>query len=87
MADVISVSGYEDGSDVLGFFARVSVDPSVFSEEAIIKTAYWFTDHYYLFIARNASTNMIEVEFRLKEGDESGNLKVACGEFHNSLLE
>lgn len=82
-----SASAFCYGSDDLGVFAQVSVDPAVFSEAAILKTAYWFTDHYYLFLAKNTGTGLLDVEFRLKQGDDKEKLKAACGEFWNALLD
>src|ERR1017187_2084708 len=86
-AEARSASGFFSGTDELGIFARVSVDPNVFSEVAILKTAYWFTDQHYLFLAKNNGTGLIEVEFRLKQGDSLDQLKTACGEFWNNLLD
>lgn len=87
MAEAASASAFKSGSDELGVFARVSVDPKVFSETAILKTAYWFTDQHYLFLAKNADTGFIDVEFRLKQGDSLDKLKAACGEFWNNVLD
>ena len=86
-AEAASASAFFRGSDELGVFARVSVDPNVFSEVAILKTAYWFTDEYYLFLAKNKGNGLIDVEFRLKQGDSLDQLKTACGEFWNNLLD
>ena len=82
-----SASAFLCGSDELGVFAQASVDSTVFSETAIFKTAYWFTDLYYLFLAKNRITGMLDVEFRPKKGDDLEELKVACGEFWNKLLD
>ncbi len=87
MADAPSASAFESGSDSLGVYVRVSVDPKVFSETAILKTAYWFTDHYYLYLANNRVTGLLDVEFRLKLGDDIEKLKAACGEFWNGMLD
>src|SRR5471030_1729315 len=87
MADAPSASAFESGSDSLGVYVRVSVDPKVFSETAILKTAYWFTDQYYLYLSNNRATELLDVEFRLKQGDDIAKLKVACGEFCNAMLD
>ncbi len=87
MNDAASASAYFSGSDELGVYARVSVDPKVFSETAILKTAYWFTDQYYLYLANNSDTGLLDVEFRLKQGDSVDMLKAACGEFWNGMLD
>src|SRR5205814_1880568 len=66
----------------------VSVDPNVFSDTAIFKTAYWFTDQYYLYFACDSDTQRLHVEFRLKQTkDDPEKLKAACGEFWNKLLD
>ena len=87
MAEAASASAFQSGSDELGVYARANVDPKVFSETAILKTAYWFTDQYYLFIAKNPVTGLFDVEFRLKQGDSLDKLKAACGEFWNNILD
>ena len=87
MTEAASASAFFSGSDELGVFARVSVDPNVFSEVAILKTAYWFTDQHYLFLSKNKSSGLLDVEFRLKQGDAIEQLKTACGEFWNNLLD
>ncbi|HDL85392.1 MAG TPA: His-Xaa-Ser system protein HxsD [Candidatus Acetothermia bacterium] len=87
MSSAPSASAFEDGSDSLGVYVRVSVDPKVFSEIAILKTAYWFTDNYYLYLANNRVTGLLDVEFRLKQGDDIGRLKAVCGEFLNGMLD
>ncbi len=82
---VMSLSEFVIGSDELGSYARVSVDPSLYTPTAIFKTAYWFTDQCYLYLAKRAS--MVEVEFRLKSGDSTDALKKVCGDFLNNLLD
>lgn len=87
MTTATSASAYRCGSDDLGVFVQVSVDPVVYSETAILKTAYWFTDFFYLFLAKNRDTGLLDVELRLKEGDAVEKLNAACGEFWNRLLD
>ena len=87
MAEDAGVAAFFSGSDAFGLYARVSVDPSVYSEVAVLKTAYWFTDQYYLFIAKDKANGLLDVEFRLKEGGSPEKLKAACGEFSNYLLD
>ncbi len=87
MFDDASLSAFQSGEDELGVYARLSVDPNVFSETAILKSAYWFTDQYFLFLAKKKESGFWEVEFRLKEGKSLDILKAACGEFSNSLID
>lgn len=86
MSDQVnSLSDFALCSDDLGVYARVCVDPGLYSTTAIFKTAYWFTDQCYLFLAKRAA--LIEVEFRLKSGDSEDQLRCVCGQFLNSLLD
>jgi len=88
MEEQASISAFYSGEDDFGVFARISVDPNIFSETAVLKTAYWFTDQYYLFISKRKETGLLEVELRLKEeGTSIDKLKAACGEFCNNLLD
>jgi His-Xaa-Ser system protein HxsD len=82
---VTSLSEFVIGSDRLGSYARVCIDPGLYTPTAIFKTAYWFTDQCYLYLAKRAF--MVEVEFRLKSGDSAESLKKVCGEFLNNLLD
>jgi His-Xaa-Ser system protein HxsD len=83
----ISFSQFSGGSDELGPFVRISIDPTVFSETAVLKTAYWFTDQYYVFIAKDRSSGLVGVELRAKSGSSVDSLKGAVGEFSNQLLD
>ena len=87
MEAATSASAFKAGSDELGVFAQVSVDPNVFSDTAIFKTAYWFTDQYYIYFARDSAAQRLHVEFRLKQGEDPEKLKAACGEFWNKVLD
>lgn len=82
---VKSLSEFIIGQDKLGSYARICIDPNLYTLTAIFKAAYWFTDQCYLFLA-NRSPN-VEVEFRLKQGDSSDELKNICGQFLNNLLD
>ncbi len=84
---MLTGSGFVSGSDELGPFVRVDVDSALFSETAILKTAYWFTDSYYLFIAKNRASGLLGVELRPKDGVPIERLSAACGEFWNQLLD
>jgi His-Xaa-Ser system protein HxsD len=72
-------------TDQLGDYSSVSIDPSLYSEAAVYKTAYWFTDRYYVFLDRTAEGRIV-VELRAKEAN-GGDLKAACAEFCNSLID
>lgn len=69
----------EDGESV----ARFLIDPSVYTEDAIFKAAYWFTGTHYVFIDR-AADGRISVELRPMPGTALGD---AAGEFRNALID
>ena len=73
------------GTDELGEYARVSVDPALYSQVAILKTAYWFTDRCYLYL--EIRSPYIEIEFRFKQETNQENLRDLCGLFLNNLLD
>ena len=80
-----SLSEFVVDKDELGVYARVCIDPNLYCLTAILKTAYWFTDQCYLFLGNRPP--VIDVEFRLKQGDSTEALKKLCGEFLNNLLD
>jgi His-Xaa-Ser system protein HxsD len=86
---LLSNANFRSGSDELGVFAQVSVDPSVFSDTAIFKNAYWFTDTFYLFLSKSGASPLLTIEFRpkLESSDAPAALKAVCGEFWNALLD
>lgn len=52
-----STSTFSYGDDKLGTYIRFSVDGNIYSDIAILKTAYWFTEHHYLFIDNSLHEN------------------------------
>ena len=74
------------GADELGVYAWISVDPSVFSQIAVLKTAYWFSERFYLYLTRTAD-GRLRVELRHKTSGTTDELESACREFCNSLLD
>lgn len=72
-------------ADQLGAFASITVDPAVYETETIFRTAYWFTDRYFVFLSRT-SDNQTRVELRAKEGT-GADLERACADFCNSLID
>jgi len=78
--------GLQYGTDSLGVYAWLCVDPVVFPQIAILKTAYWCTDRYYAYLARTAD-GKIRVELRHKTAGTADELTTACREFCNHLLD
>ena len=74
------------GTDELGVYARVCIDPSVFSQVSVLKTAYWFSDRFYLYLARTTDERLL-VEFRQKNLGTPEDLTSACREFCTSLVD
>jgi His-Xaa-Ser system protein HxsD len=70
---------------VAGDAGVVTVDPKLYSENAIFKAAYWFTDRHYVFLERTEN-GAIKVELRNKPG-HTLDLAAACSEFCNSLID
>lgn len=73
-------------SDTLGDFAFVNIDKELYCEVAIFKTAYWFTDRFYLFLD-STEDGRVTVEFRAKTSSSPTQLQEACAEFCNSLID
>lgn len=72
--------------DVLGDFAVVNVDRSVYSDTAVFKTAYWFTDRFYVFLDRG-DRGCLRIELRSKAPLERSALQAALAEFCNAALD
>ena len=73
-------------SDTLGEYAHVVIDRELYGDTAIFKTAYWFTDRFYLFLD-SSSDNRLSVELRPKVSAPPTDLQAACAEFCNSLVD
>jgi His-Xaa-Ser system protein HxsD len=67
----------------------VDLDESVYSRDAVLRTAYWFTDRCYLYIARPAPGSFrVQLKSKaLKPDLDAGTLEEVAGEFLNSLLD
>lgn len=75
-------------ADPLGQYVLIHVDITVYSRVAIFKTAYWFTDQYYVLLQKaEPESNNLQVELRLKVEANSSALEQAGGEFLNRLLD
>ena len=72
-------------TDIFGDVASASIDPTVYSEAAIFKAAYWMTDKFYLFIDKNPS-GFWRIEIRRKPGC-TADLQQSCAEFCNALVD
>ena len=73
-------------SDALGEYAQVLINRELYGDTAIFKTAYWFTDRFYIFLD-STSDNRLSVELRSKVSAPPTDLQAACAEFCNSLVD
>jgi His-Xaa-Ser system protein HxsD len=67
----------------------VDLNEGVYSRDAVLRTAYWFTDRCYLYIAR-PGPGMFRVQFKSKAPKSDlamETLEEVAGEFLNSLLD
>jgi len=67
-----------------------TVDERVYSVEALLRTAYWFTDRAYLFISK-PTEHTLRVHLKAKpatlESPKSVAIGEIAGEFSNALLD
>ena len=73
-------SANEDGSDV----ARLVVDTTLYTSDALFRACYAFTDRCYLFL-KQLSADQVLVEFR--RSDSSHVLADVVGAFANELID
>jgi His-Xaa-Ser system protein HxsD len=75
-------------TDALGGVALLTVDTSVYSQIAVFKTAYWYTDRCFLFLNKpSASSHSIHIEIRSKSSASKEELILICREFANNLID
>lgn len=72
-------------NDEFGEKVIFEIDLNLFSLETIYKTAYWFTEKFYIFFF--IENNFVTLEARPKDDYKSINLHGIAGEFSNSLLD
>ncbi len=69
--------------DTLAPLARFLIDPTIYTDAAIFKAAYWFTGEFFVFLDR-APDGRISVELRPKA---DADMKTAASEFSNALID
>ena len=79
--------GIRANSDELGTFALLEVDTSIYSQVAILRTAYWFTENFFLFLSPGPSEGTVYIELRSKGNPNDISLEKSLWEFCNSLLD
>lgn len=81
------LAGLHVSSDDLGKFVTVTVETAIYSQESVLKTAYWFTDQCYVFIDKSTpEDSSLLVELRNKSSVDDSLTKLAR-EFCNRLLD
>lgn len=73
-------------TDTLGEFAQVLINRQLYDDTAIFKTAYWFTERFYVFLDTSSDDRLL-VELRPKITSPAVDLLAACAEFCNSLVD
>lgn len=71
--------------DSLGCLAKLIIDAQLYKKEAVLKTAYWHTDDFYLYIS--IANDNYEVELRPKTKCSEDELSIVCRKFLNSLID
>ncbi len=75
-----------EGAEVIGGGDCVRLDTSIYPVDLVMRTAYWFTDRVYIYLAwAVGEKNQLVVNFWQKE--DSGDLPTLACEFLNSLLD
>jgi His-Xaa-Ser system protein HxsD len=78
--------------DVQNGIARLQIDESLYSREAVLRTSYWFTDRCYVFISR-PQPGCLLVSLRVKdplptlENPRPISVGTVAGEYQNALLD
>ena len=74
-------------SDTMGACVLVDIDTSIYGQTSVMKTAYWYTDTHYVFIAHGDERSQLRVELRGKSESSSEELDILSREFCNRLLD
>ncbi len=81
------IAGLQISSDNLGVYVAVSIDTAIFRRVAVMKTAYWYTDQCYVFVAKGDAPDSLKIELRAKEPAETDFLESLARAFCNRLLD
>ncbi|MTI15768.1 His-Xaa-Ser system protein HxsD [Rhodobacteraceae bacterium RKSG542] len=81
-----NVEGLSVTMDELGQCVTIVIHDEIFDIATVFKTAYWFSDNYYIFMKPHKFG--LEVELRLKDpGLKKTDPTIVAGEFMNALLD
>ena len=85
------MSCYDDAvtsiRDDLGECLRLQISTRVFPLDVVQRTAYWYTDDYYLFLDMTSDGNTIFLEFRNKREGKADGLDEVIKGFCNDLID
>lgn len=77
-------------TDVAENVVTLTIDERIYSVEALLRTAYWFTDRAYLFVSKPGE-HSLRVHIKTKpptlESPAKHSLTDIAGEFGNALLD
>ncbi|SMG63369.1 conserved hypothetical protein [methanotrophic bacterial endosymbiont of Bathymodiolus sp.] len=71
--------------DELGKYGRFIINSDIFNKIAVLKTAYWYTDLFYLKILSQSKS--FEMIIRCKGDFDSNLLQKTSDEFRNKLID
>ena len=79
---------YSIEEDSLGKFLKVKLDINLYPIASIMRSTYWFTDKYFLFLSwEDLEHKKLNIFFRGKEALSDQTLLAVAGEFLNSVLD
>jgi His-Xaa-Ser system protein HxsD len=77
-------------ADITENAVAFTVDERVYSVDAILRTAYWFTDRVYIFISKPAEHTLrlhLKTKSPTLESPQRVEIRDLAGEFANALLD
>ena len=77
-------------ADITENAVAFTVDERVYSVEAVLRTAYWFTDRVYIFISKPTEQTLrlhLKTKPATLESPRQGPIGEVAGEFSNALLD
>jgi His-Xaa-Ser system protein HxsD len=77
-------------ADITENAVAFTVDERVYSVEAVLRTAYWFTDRVYIFISKPTEQTLrlhLKTKPTTLESPRQGPIGEVAGEFGNALLD
>lgn len=79
-----------DTSDITANAVSFTLDERVYSLEAVLRTAYWFTDRVYVFISKPTEQTLrlhLKTKLATLECPQQSVISDIAGEFGNALID